>query len=160
MLVIYDIEQALTLSLIEKLFKYLFRLLGFLQSISKENDAVHLRAAFCDVGCNRVVRRRGCMRPLHAAFQPREKGAATYTRYNATQFSSAPFSKSAANASLAMACVGLLARLPVRHALKPCDVLRLASGRTCRRLFIHHSIHSSIITTTIFFYERLFVKDS
>ena len=132
MLVIYDIEQALTLSLIEKLFKYLFRLLGFLQSISKEN----------------------------AAFQPREKGAATYTRYNATQFSSAPFSKSAANASLAMACVGLLARLPVRHALKPCDVLRLASGRTCRRLFIHHSIHSSIITTTIFFYERLFVKDS
>ena len=38
------------------------------------NHAVHLRAAFCDVWCNRVVRRRGFMRPLHAALHRASRG--------------------------------------------------------------------------------------
>ena len=42
-----------------------------------ENDAVHLRAAVCEVGCNRVVRRRGLMRPLHAPLQGRKRAGAT-----------------------------------------------------------------------------------
>ena len=31
----------------------------------RANHAVHLRAAFCAVWCNRVVRRRGWLHPLH-----------------------------------------------------------------------------------------------
>ena len=34
------------------------------QCLADANDAVHLRAAFCDVWCNRIVRRRGLLRPL------------------------------------------------------------------------------------------------
>ena len=44
------------------------------------NHAVHLRAAFCDVRCNRVVRRRGCLRPLHAQLQGRKRAGATTRR--------------------------------------------------------------------------------
>ena len=42
---------------------------------ARENHAVHLRAAVCEVWCNRVVRRRGFMRPLHRPRFSRERRA-------------------------------------------------------------------------------------
>ena len=55
------------------------------------NHAVHLRAAFCDVWCNRVVRRRGFMRPLHVWHNRRERGAATKLERKQPNFPRAPF---------------------------------------------------------------------
>ena len=55
------------------------------------NHAVHLRAAVCAVWCNRVVRRRGCMRPLHALLHRAERAGGNQTRKNTTGFSRPPF---------------------------------------------------------------------
>ena len=63
------------------------------------NHAVHLRAVFCDVWCNRVVRRRGFMRPLHAAFQARGRAGAPFLDIR-HPFLSPALPKSPANASL------------------------------------------------------------
>ena len=57
----------------------------------RANDAVHLRAAVCDVGCNRVVRRRGLMRPLHALLHRAERAGDNQARNTATNLPRPPF---------------------------------------------------------------------
>ena len=59
--------------------------------LQKANHAVHLRAAVCEVWCNRVVRRRGFMRPLHTPGSGAAKGGGHETLGNSNQFSPPPF---------------------------------------------------------------------
>ena len=63
-----------------------------------ENDAVHLRAAVCEVGCNRVVRRRGLMRPLHDRASGASRGRGHMHLTQRLDFSPAPSAKSPASA--------------------------------------------------------------
>ena len=55
------------------------------------NHAVHLRAAFCDVRCNRVVKRRSLMRPLNALLHRAQRAGGDQARHTATNLPRPPF---------------------------------------------------------------------
>ena len=75
------------------------------------NHAVHLQAAFCAVGCNRVVRRRGLMRPLHALLHRAHRAGGHQARKTVTNFSARPL-RSGASRSLDIYSILIMREMP------------------------------------------------